>query len=80
MQTFTQPQELKSLLDTQKDLSQLEDIGELTIPTTWSQNIMAIKNQNHNDLFTCLKPFSIHSAQVFHFQLQRLCVMSFKPE
>lgn len=28
METFTQPQELKTLLDTQKDLSQLEDIGE----------------------------------------------------
>lgn len=29
MDTFAQPQELKSLLDTQKDLGQLEDIGEL---------------------------------------------------
>ncbi len=29
METFTQPQELKTLLDTQKDLSQLEDMGEL---------------------------------------------------
>lgn len=80
MQTFTQPQELKSLLDTQKDLSQLEDIGELRITTTWSQNIIAIKNQNDDDLFICLKPFSIHSAQVFHFQLQRLYMMSLKPE
>lgn len=28
METFAQPEELKTLLDTQKDLSQLEDIGE----------------------------------------------------
>lgn len=31
MGAFSQPQELKVLLDNQKDLSQLEDIGELNI-------------------------------------------------
>lgn len=29
METFAQPQDLKTLLGTQKDLNQLEDIGEL---------------------------------------------------
>lgn len=44
METFGQPQELKTLLDTQKDLSQLEDIGEvLRITMTYSQNIIDIK-------------------------------------
>lgn len=31
METFTQPQELKTLLDTQKDLSQLEDIDSYVV-------------------------------------------------
>lgn len=39
METFAQPPELKTLLDSHKDLSQLEDIGELlTITWTYSQN------------------------------------------
>lgn len=50
MQAFAQPEELKTLLDTQKDLSQLEDIGELLI---------IIMRQNITDMKYCLvkKPF-----------------------
>lgn len=36
MDTFAQPEELKTLLDTQKDLSQLEDIGENYNETDYS--------------------------------------------
>lgn len=40
METFAQPEELKTLIDTQKDLSQLEDIGELPQILRISLNVL----------------------------------------
>lgn len=41
MGSFAEPEELKTLLNTHKDLNQLEDIGELLgISMTYSQHIL----------------------------------------
>lgn len=47
METLTQPQELKTLLDSYKDLSQLEDLGEsLTDP--WTVFFLPAVTKSHN--------------------------------
>lgn len=78
MESFTQAQDLKTLLGTQKDLSQLEDIGELRVSMDYSHYVINIKcfvwysNKTvfhsivcHTNYFSFSESGCIHSVVIF---------------